>query len=56
MMTDPDLRHDDTPLAVKKRCGVSCVLFLLTILALVLAVVLYYEPTPTAAGMCKVYD
>ncbi len=56
MMADPDLRHADTPLTVKKSCGVGCVLFLLMILALVLAVFLYYEPTPTPAGMCKVYD
>ena len=42
--------------ADKKICGVTCILFLLMMLALVLTLVLYYEPAPIPPGMCKVYD
>lgn len=41
---------------IQKRCGMGCVLFLLAILTLLALVAIYYEPTPTPAGMCKVYD
>jgi len=42
--------------SLQKQCSVGCVLFLLVILALFALVAIFYEPTPTPAGMCKVYD
>ena len=55
------MQQSETPMASsakrrQKRCGVGCILFLVIILALLVLVAIYYEPTPTPAGMCKVYD
>ena len=55
-MKESDTSAPPSAPVIQKRCSMGCILFLLAIIALLVLVAIYYEPTPTPAGMCKVYD
>lgn len=49
MAAEPEQQNDSF------TCGKGCIAALIAILLLLVLVVVFYEPTPSAGDMCKIY-
>jgi hypothetical protein len=49
------MQNSPQPEKPSLNCGKGCIAALIAIVALLMLIVIFYEPTPSAGDMCKIY-